>query len=128
MENVDLLDIEEVDFTTLDKGVAKVQRKLHKDINIFWMLKLIKGLGREEVAGAGIYVFYTCLTHWDFDKNSDSTSENLKLVPIASQVGRNLINKYLFKIYLEESGGINIRHKVPYGSWRVIYLWRITTI
>jgi len=123
LENVDLLDIEKVDFKALDKGVAKVQRKLHNRTKSALLVKIITTLGVGEVAGAGIFIFYTCLTHWDFDRNSEeSTKENIRLVAIASKVGRTLIHKYLFKTFQLECGDNNLEKKVSYGNWKKGYL------
>jgi hypothetical protein len=63
--NVDaaLLDIEEVDFNTLDKGEVKVQKKLHNKLKRESLVKIISTLGITEVCGAAIYIFYTCLTY-----------------------------------------------------------------
>lgn len=86
----------------LIRGEVKLQKTLHNKVKSEWLLKIIKGVGINEVSGAGIYLFYTCLTYWDFDKNAESSKDSLRLVPQATKVGKVWINKYLLNLYQAE--------------------------
>lgn len=50
------------------------------------MLELIKSLNIDRLAGACIFILYSCLSYWDYD--DDDRDNHLTLVPISSKIGK----------------------------------------
>lgn len=84
------------------------------------MLELIKSLNRDSLAGACIFIFYTCLSYWESD--DDDRDNHLTLVPISSKIGKQLIDKYLYLKYSSLFEGLSLRDRPRYSEWKVNYL------
>lgn len=122
LSDITMLDIEDVDFTNdLSRKMLRVKKNRHNRAQTELILKMINVLGVNEIIGAGIYMFYTCLQHWDCDDEESPypTKANLRFIPLTSKIGRELINKYLYKLYNKDKGVNDVK---DFKEWKIIYL------
>lgn len=111
---------------------ARTQEVIDKQ---FLTADLLKTLGTKSLTGGCIYIFYACLTYWEsaYNKNEDDdniNTENLTLLPMAIKLGKELINKFLYKKYVIQTTGNNINKDevsnndiiLSFKDWKENYL------